>query len=147
MSGPTIHFPTEEENSAALKEFFERLKYTTEAHFKAAIEGAPALARLCDVMSHKTDQSYHVRALLYSLWNGKPASLVKIVNLDWQIRTDICAVIMGFGFECKNGFGFFYTAIQTAVESAGLWDWFLEERKNIRSMREYVKAVEHEEAT
>jgi len=79
-------------------------------------------------MGHKTGQGYKLRALLYSLWNGKPASLFEIVALDFEIRQDLCAVALAFGFEDWRGTdSFFYEQIRLAVSKAGLWHWFLEE--------------------
>ena len=81
-----------------------------------------ALQRLADVCRHKTGQSYKVRALLYSLWNGKPANLLEIVSLDWTIRKDLLAVMLAFGHD-----DFFYDEIKGAFVNRGLFDWFIEE--------------------
>ena len=45
-----------------------------------------ALTMLVKCCRHKTGQGYKVRGLLYSLWNGKPYSLLEIVSLDRQLR-------------------------------------------------------------
>ena len=52
----------------------------------ALVPAWEGLTRLTEVCLHKTGQGYKVRALLYSLWNGQPASLLEVVSLDWQIR-------------------------------------------------------------
>ncbi|MDR3406343.1 MAG: hypothetical protein P4L99_27915 [Chthoniobacter sp.] len=94
---------------------------------RAAAEIArPALARLCEVLKDRSGQPYKLRALLWSLYNGKPASLLEIVCLDWQIRQDLCAVLLAFGFE-GNPRAFFYAEIKSAITEAGQWTWFVEE--------------------
>lgn len=90
------------------------------------INPAAELARLVQVCSHKTGQGYKLRALLYSLWNGKPASLLDVVGLDSGLRLDLCMVIMGFGTP-----GFFYDEIKSEFVKAGLFDWFVEEGGSI----------------
>lgn len=81
-----------------------------------------SLARLIDVCKHKTGQSYKVRGLLYSLWNGKAYSLLEILSLDYGIRADVLNVAAAFGAPT-----FFYREIKRAFEQAGLFDWFCEE--------------------
>jgi len=144
MSGPKIHFPTKEENDAALQEFFARQKSVNAERVKAAVVALPALKRLCRVMCERSGQPYKVRALLYSLWNGKPVELNEVLGLDWELRKDVCQVILAFGFE-ESTVKFFYTAIENEIRAVRQWDWFLEERFNIRVLREYVQAVEREE--
>ncbi len=85
-----------------------------------------ALKRLVDVMAAKTGQGYKLRALLYSLWNGKPAPLIDILCLDWPIREDLMRVLGAFGFE-SSWVSFFYDDIKNEVTSAGLFEWFIEE--------------------
>ncbi len=134
----TIHIPTKEEDAAHLELFFEarnRIKIERRAACQSAL---PALERLATVMCERSGQPYKVREILFSLWNGKPAALIEIVNLDWEIRKDLCAVIMAFGYEDSTG-GLFYDAVQSAVTAAGQWDWFIEERENLDKCREYVK--------
>ena len=93
----------------------------------AARAALPALERLCEVMRGRSDQPYKVRALLYSLYNGHPADLTETLCLDWQIKTDLCAVILGFGYESpRRDFAFFYDELKAAVVAAGQWKWFIE---------------------
>jgi hypothetical protein len=144
MSGPKINIPTKEETDAAFKEYFARQKSVTAERVKAAVVAVPALKRLCQVMCERSGQPYKVRALLYSLWNGKPVELIEVVSLDWELHQDICAVVLAFGFE-GGGVKFFYTAIENEIRAVGQWDWFLEERYNVKAMRDYVAAVDREE--
>jgi len=83
---------------------------------------AIALKRLVRVCSQKTGQSYKVRALLYSLWNGKSTSLLEIVTLDLRIRQDLLQVLSEFGAP-----GFFYDEIKSEFAHQRLFDWFIEE--------------------
>lgn len=89
----------------------------------------PALDRLVDVMRYRTGQGYKLRSLLYSMWNGKPASLCEVCGLDYELRQDLGAVILAWGFG-RRDWEFFYDAMKAAVTRAGLWDWFLEEANN-----------------
>jgi len=132
-----IHFPTPEEEEAAMNEFFDRQKLVQEQWPAAAIAGQQALERLVKVLCERSGQPYKVRALLYSLWNGKPAQLIDVVNLDWEIRQDLVAVIAGFGYE-SNGVSLFYRALEDAVKAVGQWEWFLEERFEYKVLEEYV---------
>jgi hypothetical protein len=128
MSGTKIHFPTDEEKAEALAEFGARMR-AHRAHAEEAIAAAvPAMDRLVDVMRHKTGQGYKLRALLYSLWNGQPASLVEVVNLDTSIRKDFSLVFLAFGLGAGD-VAFFYDAVEKPIRNAGLFDWFLEEFK------------------
>ena len=146
MSGPIIHMPTDEENKAALAEFFGRQKQVRAEQRAAAVAGLAALDRLVAVLkeNHFTGQPHKLRELLYSLWNGKPAELSELLGLDWELRKDICAVMAGFGYEDEQT-KLFYRAIEDRLKAAHLFDWFLEERLNIRKMDEYVKAVQSEQ--
>lgn len=110
----------------------------------AAMLAIPAMDRLCEVLKERSGQPYKLRALLWSLWNGKPASLVEIVGLDWAIRQDLLCVLAGWGWEDSKP-KFFYNAIEQAVRKAGQWDWFCEERKNIEPLKEWVKSLERQE--
>lgn len=119
--------PSDAERDDALRSMFRKLNQDIAERRAAALAAEPALRRLCGVMRQKTHQGHHVRGLLYSLWNGLPYSLLEVVVCDWSVRKDIAAVILAFGFESRDGeVKFFYDAIQAAVTSAGLWDWFLE---------------------
>ncbi len=81
-----------------------------------------ALDELVKVCANKTDQSYKIRALLYSLWNGKPRSLLEILSLDWELRKHLLSVLKAFGHDA-----FFYKQIRDAFQQRGLLDWFLQE--------------------
>lgn len=118
------HEEDDSQRDAVLNEMFAGLARTTKERRAAVAPAQAALARLCDVMRSGTNQSYHVRAMLFSLYNGKPASLIEVLSLDWAIRQDVCAVILAFGFE-EPGTEFFYGAMKAAVTAAGLWDWFI----------------------
>ena len=94
---------------------------------RAAVDLArPALDRLVDVMWNETGQSYKLRALLYSLWNGQPKTLSHCCGLDYALRQDLCLVILAWG-DGTGDWEFFYSAMKAAVSRRGLWDWFLEE--------------------
>ncbi len=129
MSGIVIRFPTEEENAAALQVFFTRQKALRAEHRAAAAAALPALRRLVEAMLVKTGQGYKLRGLLYSLWNGQPAPLNDTLCLGWELKRDVCAVVLGFGFDGSASQGapeFFYEAIKSEVKGAGLWTWFLQ---------------------
>lgn len=133
--------PTPEEKQAAMDEFTAHSRlYRLEGN--TAVECArPALERLAKVMCERSGQPYKIRALLYSLWNGKPTSICDLVCLDWALRKDLLAVFLAFGFSDQR-VEFFYDAIREAVTAAGQWDWFQEERLNIQPLEDYVKGVE-----
>jgi len=120
--------PTAEEREAALQSFGAAIRQTTTERRAAAELAVPALGRLCEVMAAQTGQSYKVRDLLYSLWNGQPAELLEIVALDWAIRRDLCAVLLAFGHEDRE-VQFFYDAVKSALVDAGLFAWFLAARR------------------
>jgi hypothetical protein len=93
---------------------------------REAVDAAiPALNHLCEVMTSGTNQAFHLRALLYSLWNGQPTPLYAVLDLDWQLRKELCAVVLAFGYEDSER-KFFYDAIKSAVTARGIWAWFLE---------------------
>ncbi len=110
-----------------LTDFFKSVRSERDEQFRAAEKARPALKRLTSVMRTRTNQSAHVRALLYSLWNGQPTSLLEVVSLDWKVRKDLCRVIEAFGFEEKDNpaASFFYDAVKTVVAASGQWDWFI----------------------
>jgi hypothetical protein len=130
-----IHIPTEEENKAAIQEFVAEQRALRLQRMELARLAHPALARLVQVCAVQTGQSYHVRALLYSLWNGQPASLSDVLHLDNSIRLDVCAVLAAFGFESSPNAevkSFFYDAFKDAFKAAGLFDWFVEAHKPVK---------------
>lgn len=108
------------------KDFFAKLKAARHERRAACAAARPALLRLAEVLHARTGQSHTLRALLYSLWNGRPAPLIDVLTLDWPIRQDFCAVLLAFGYE-DPAEQFFYDEIKSALQQVGLWDWFLEE--------------------
>jgi hypothetical protein len=119
--------PTDAERKAALGEFFGRINEVQKRRGGAAAEAITALPRLIAACAGKSGQGYKLRALLYSLWNGQPADLSDVLNLDYNLREDLCKVILAFGYEDRKGAGsFFYNEITNAFKSAGLYEWFLE---------------------
>lgn len=122
MEPKRLDLPSEAENQAALNELFAEMRASRDAvraGLPAACEGIATLVAAC---RQKTGQSYKIRALLFSLWNGKPASLLEIVGMDRALREALLAVMAVFG--CDE---FFYDAIGDAFNGAGLLDWFCEE--------------------
>ena len=122
-----ITFPTDEECKQQVAEALAKMKRVAYMRHLEALLAGTALHRLVDVMRDKTGQGLKLRSFLYSLWNGKPAPLINVLNLDHELRSDLCAVIAGFGWEDAE-VKFFYDAFKSAVQDAGLWEWFLEER-------------------
>jgi len=99
--------------------------------------GIIALERLLPVLSGRSGQSYKVRGILYSLWNGQPFSWLEFVGLDRSIKQDLAVVLIGWGAP-----GFFYDEMRRGIVSAGQWAWFLEEAENIDPMRGYVESFD-----
>lgn len=126
-----------------VKEHIEKERRNALERRQACLIALPAMERLAVVLKERSGQPYKLRALLYSLWNGKPASLVEIVCLDWELRKDLLMVLAAFGYEDDKA-GFFYVALEKVVRAAGQWDWFLEERFNIGQLKEYVESAERE---
>lgn len=96
---------------------------------RAAVANAQAvLPGLVDICGAKTGQSYKVRAVLYSAWNGQATSVLDgLLGLDWAIKRDVLSVLLAFGCEPGGGTpAFFYDAISDAFKAAGLFDWFCE---------------------
>jgi hypothetical protein len=119
--------PDADHKNDALRSMFAQVR-SNNAERRTAVEAArPALARLCDAMAQQTGQSYTLRALLYSMWNGAPRSVLEVVTLDWQLQKDFCAVLMAFGFENLSDEAFFYDAVKAAISDRGIWAWFIEE--------------------
>lgn len=81
-----------------------------------------ALGRLVGCCANKSGQSYKLRGLLYSLWNGKPYSVLEIISLDHELRLSLLIVMAGFGAP-----NFFYKEIENGFKRAGLFDWFIQE--------------------
>lgn len=103
-------------------EFFAGMKEQRQRSAARAAEAKAAMPLLVAAMRNKTGQSYHLRALLYSLWNGQPASLLEVVNLDDALRDALLKVVAAFG-----GVEFFYDELAQPITAAGLFDWFVEE--------------------
>jgi uncharacterized protein YukE len=111
----------------AVQEFFSRLKAQQRERAALVQPAVEALDRLVACCAGASGQSYKLRALLFSLWNGKPAELLETVSLDWTLKKDFCAVVLAFGHD-----EFFYRQLERAFEARGLLDWFRaegEERK------------------
>ena len=118
---PPIHLPTAEENQTILDAFFAGQQTIRREHTAAAVHAAECLGRLIATFPQRTGQSYRLRGLLYSLWNGQPHDLSDVLCLDWSLKKDFCHVVLAFGHD-----DFFYDAIQNALREAGQFDWFLE---------------------
>lgn len=116
-----------------LEEFFSKLSEIQKERSAAATAALPAMARLAAVLSGRSGQPYKLRSLLFSAWNGKPASLVEIVGFDWEIRKDLCTVLLAFGDE-----NFFYRELETAIRNAGQWEFFQAESEEVESLEQYV---------
>jgi hypothetical protein len=116
---------------------FTEEKQRKQAFASAVLEASPALDRLMEVLKGRSGQPFKLRALLYSMWNGKPWTLNDIVCFDWQIKKDLCAVLLAWGHN-----NFFYTHLENAIRAVGQWVWFLEERNNVDLLREYVDSAE-----
>jgi hypothetical protein len=63
--------------------------------------------------------------------------LNEVLSLDRTIREDVCTFLLGFGHNTC-----FYREIENAVRAVGRWDWFLEERDNVKVFREYVRSAD-----
>lgn len=126
MNNEPIHFQTEEEENEAFNKMVNaQLKMRAERRTaaKGAVESLRELVKVC---AGGSGQAYHLRGLLFSLWNGKPADVSNVLHLDWELRKHFCNVVLGFGWE-SDDVKFFYDAMRSEFERAGLLDWFLEE--------------------
>jgi hypothetical protein len=112
-----------------IAESLRQMRAVTQEHREAAKAARAALARLVTACSHRGGQSKRVRALLYSLWNGAPRSVLDgLSGIDWAIKRDLCAVMLGFGWDGdKQVPAFHYDQLKDAFALAGEWDWFLQE--------------------
>jgi hypothetical protein len=118
---------SDEDREKSLKAFDREMEALDREQHAAAKAAIPCLERLVKVMRSRSGQPYKIRQILFSLWNGKPARINHVLNLDWALRKDLCAVIMAFGYESED-VKFFYNAIEAEVKRQGQWEWFLEER-------------------
>jgi hypothetical protein len=100
-------------------DFHAKMRQLKTERAEAVSAACPALKRLCDVMQCRSGQPYKVRALLWSLYNGKPVNLSETLNLDWDLKKDFAAVLLAFGDD-----SFFYDAMREQITVAGLWPWF-----------------------
>ena len=126
---------------ADLREHFAEMRAQRLERKKAVELARPALERLCQVMCDRSGQPYKLRNILYGLWNGKPCSIIEILNLDWSLRKDLCQVLLAFGYSDGDE-EFFYDAIKQAVVKAGQGQWFIEEGDNVEVLEQYVKAAQ-----
>lgn len=140
MSILDITFKGEETADSFVKESLKKMRADALERREACLKALPALDRLAIVMQGRSGQPYKIRSLLFSMWNGKPALFSDMLGLDWEIRKDLIAVMLAFGYEDSKT-AFFYNAIKAAVVSAGQWDWFLEESENLKALEDYVKAA------
>ena len=105
-----------------VKAYFAKLRALRAERAALVLPAVEALDRLVVCCAGGTGQSYKLRTLLFSLWNGKPADLLESVSLDWELKKDFCAVVLAFGHD-----EFFYDAMEFAFEQRGLLSWFKEE--------------------
>lgn len=154
MSGPKLGVDNCEKCGVVLEDFDQRVQglcpqcsqkemneafatmRTIQREFSEAGKRAKsACYRLAKVLMGTSGQPYKLRALLFSLWNGKPWTLNDVVALDWTIRKDLCLLLLGWGSsEC------FYDELREAIESVGQWEWFIEEAENLALLNKYVQA-------
>lgn len=118
---------TAEERAEMLKKAMSEIRDNRHRQHGAALAALDAIGRLAAVMQQKTGQSYLLRPLLHSLWSNQPgANLCDVLTLDWTVREDLCAVMLGFGYESKE-VTFFYDQVKASITRAGLWDWFTQQ--------------------
>jgi len=110
------------EEQAQIDQFFGRLKAVRQERAALVVPAAEALNRLVMVCAGGTGQAYKLRALLFSVWNGKPVDLLVSVSLDWEVKKNFCQVVLAFGHD-----EFFYDAVKFAFEQRNLFAWFQEE--------------------
>ena len=113
---------TKEEQRASVLWTLEQQRKERAEIEKTVPDALAAMTRLVAACAHKTGQSYHLRSMLYSLWNGRATRLVEIVNLDRELRDALLTVMRVFGCD-----SFFYDEISGAFKKARLFEWFLEE--------------------
>lgn len=101
-------------------ELLKKLHAQREENGNKVLLGIEALERLLPVLAGRSGQSYTVRGILFSLWNGEPYSWLEVVSLDTVIRKDLAVLVTSWGAD-----GFFYHEMKTAVSAAGQWGWFI----------------------
>ena len=78
----------------------------------AALPAAHAgLAKLVECCATKIGQGDKLRALVSSLWNGKPAPLIEITGLDFDLREALLAVL-----RCVGSDSIFFETVQDAFK-------------------------------
>lgn len=98
----------------------------------AAKMARESLKKLIEACAQKTGQSYNLRALLYSLWNGKATPVINLLDLDYPLRRAFLEVCLGFGFDGDaQESSFFYSEVKAAFYERGLFNWFVEEGFNL----------------
>lgn len=105
------------EEEAGVQEFLAILRQGTVASDKAAKAGREALPRLVTVALGYSGQSDVVLRWLASIYNGSEApqiELDEIRRLDWSLREDLLAVMLG----CAQG-NFSDVEIRHAFDAAG----------------------------
>lgn len=105
------------EDEAAVQEFLSDMKRLRGAAVGAAAKGRAALPRLVDAALGHSGQSDVVLRWLASIYNGSeapPVELDEIRRLDWSLREDLLAVVLG----CAQG-DFSDVEIRKAFDAAG----------------------------
>lgn len=109
--------PRSPEEQAAVAEFLSDMKRLRGAAVDAAAKGRAALPRLADAALGHGGQSDVVLRWLASIYNGSEAPAVEldeIRRLDWSLREDLLAVVLG----CAQG-DFSDVEIRKAFDAAG----------------------------
>ena len=109
--------PRSPEEQAAVAEFLSDMKRLRGAAVDAATKGRAALPRLVDAALGHSGQSDVVLRWLASIYNGSEAPAVEldeIRRLDWSLREDLLAVVLG----CAQG-DFSDVEIRKAFDAAG----------------------------
>lgn len=139
-NGSIFETDCDDQQAAEWEAHFARQRGVTSERRLAAQQAIPAMQRLTEILKCRSGQPYHLRAILFSLWNGKPVELTEILSFDWEIRKDLAQVLLAFGYE-DDQVKFFYQAVEQTIRAAGQWDWFLEERHNIERLKERLKSL------
>ncbi len=115
-------FQFREKDDTGLKEFYAKQGRISIHRAQAVSEAVKELPLLVQACAGRSGQSFYIRGILFSLWNGKPADLSDVLNLDWELKVALCAVVKAFGSE-----GFFYKEIEAAFKESGQLEWFKSE--------------------
>jgi hypothetical protein len=109
-----------EKPNPALDAFFAEAATANRESSIAAAAGLEALARVVHAAwsSRTSGQSVRLMRILASLYNGTEAEPIDLADatggLDWSLKKDICAVILGKGLD-----GFPDTKIRDAFREVG----------------------------